>query len=270
MLYDDLFVRLERARWELTQEIPFDAIDPTRVSAQWRFDLRHVCLTELSALYATEMFLRDFYADIDFCSFVSVWFYEEMKHHLVLRKYLERCGEYFEEAELPALRLTFAPGPAIETLTMHYCGEQRLAHWYTAFGENAPEPVLAQIFKILAADELRHAACYAKYMRKAARNKPECVIDMLKMSLWMLRSTNDAPKHPTTVTTPSVVGKLEDSEYISRMLSWYLPGRDHERPVQRRVLALMSELSGEKLESTRDLLRAIRSIEDRTPEPAAA
>ena len=152
MLYDDLFIRLERARWQLNRDIPFDDIDPSLLTPQWIHDLRHICLTELSALYATEMFLRDFYADIDFCSFVSVWFYEEMKHHLVLRKYLERCGEHIDEAELPALRLTFAPGPAIETLTMHFCGEQRLAHWYTAFSEHAPEPVLRQIFKILAAD----------------------------------------------------------------------------------------------------------------------
>ncbi|MFN2582282.1 MAG: ferritin-like domain-containing protein [Candidatus Dormibacteria bacterium] len=267
MLYDDLFIRLERARWQLSTDIDFDAIDPSLLNEQWLLDLRHICLTELSALYATEMFIRDFYADIDFCSFISIWFYEEMKHHLVLRKYLERCGQTFDERELPSLRLTFAPGPAIETLTMHYCGEQRLAHWYTAFSENAPEPVLRQIFKTLAADELRHAACYAKYMRKAAQNKPECVSDMLKMSLWMLRSTNDAPKHPTTVTQPSVVGQLEDPEYITRMLNWYLPGRDHEAPVQRRVLALMSELSGQSLGSTRDLLRAIRTREQ---EAAAA
>jgi hypothetical protein len=268
MLYDDLFVRLERARWQLSEDIPFDAIDPSQVSDQWRHDLRHICLTELSALYATEMFLRDFYTDIDFCSFISIWFYEEMKHHLTLRKYLECLGETFEESELPALRLTFAPGPAIETLTMHFCGEQRLAHWYTAFSEHGPEPVICKIFKILAADELRHAACYAKYLRKAVTNKPDVLPNILKMSLWMLRSTNDAPKHPTTITEPSVVGQLEDPEYIPRMLNWYLPGRDHERPVQRRVLALMSELSGEELSSTRDLLPLIRRLE--AQHPAAA
>ncbi len=138
MLYDDMFIRLERARWTLNTDIPFDDIDPSLLSPQWISDLRNICLTELSALYATEMFLRDFYADIDFCSFISIWFYEEMKHHLTLRKYLERCGETFDEAELPELQLTFAPGPAIETLTMHFCGEQRLAHWYTAFSEQAP------------------------------------------------------------------------------------------------------------------------------------
>ena len=260
MLYDTLFTSLERVRWTLSGDIPFEDIDPSKLTDQWIHDLRQVCLTELSALYATEMFLRDFYADIDFCSFVSIWFYEEMKHHLVLRRYLECCGVEFEEADLPRLRLTFAEGPAIETLTMHFCGEQRLAHWYTAFSKNAPEPVLGSIFKILAADELRHAACYAKYLRKAVANRPACLPDILKMALWMMRSTNEAPKHPTTITVPSVVGQLEDPDYISRMLSLYLPGRDHEAPVQRRILALMSELSGEKMTSIRDLLPVLRRL----------
>src|SRR5438132_2538120 len=270
MLYDNLFIRMESARWQLSSDIDFDAIDASLLTPQWLSDLRHICLTELSALYATEMFLRDFYADIDFCSFISIWFYEEMKHHLLLRKYLERCGEHFDEAKLPSLRLTFAPGPAIETLTMHFCGEQRLAHWYTAFSEHAPEPVLRGIFKTLAADELRHAACYAKYLRRAVTNEPSCLIDVLKMSLWMMRSTNEAPKHPTTVTEPSVTDQLEDPAYITRMLNWYLPGRDHEAPVRRRILALMSELSGARMDSMRDLLGVMRDVQSRGSAPAAA
>lgn len=261
MLYDDLFDRLERARWKLTTDIPFEDIDPSLLTPQWISDLKMVCLTELSALYATEMFIRDFYWDIDFCSFISIWFYEEMKHHLVLKRYLERCGEKFDEQDLPKLRLTFAEGPAIETLTMHFCGEQRLAHWYSAFSRNAPEPVLALVFKTLAADELRHAAAYAKYLRKAVANKPECLPTVLKMTLWMLRSTNQAPKHPTTITEPSVVSQLEDPEYITRMLELYLPGRDHEAPVRRRILALMSELSGVPIKSVKELLPLIRSLE---------
>ena len=130
---------------------------------------------------------------------------------------------------------------------MHFCGEQRLAHWYTAFSANAPEPVLGQIFKVLAADELRHGAAYAKYLRKAVQNKPEVLPAVLRMALWMIRTTNDNPKHPTTITEPSVVSLLEDPHYIRRMLNAYLPGRDHEAPVQRRILALMSELAGTKI-----------------------
>jgi hypothetical protein len=261
MLYDELFDRLERARWELRTEIAYDRIDKSLLTPQWVSDLRQICLTELSALYATEMFLRDFYADIDFCSFISIWFYEEMKHHLTLRRYLETIGEGFDDAELPKLRITFDEGPAIETLTMHFVGEQRLAHWYTAFSENGPEPVIRHIFKTIAADELRHAAAYAKYLRRAVAAKPEVLPTILKMSLWMLRSTNDAPKHPTTITDPSVVDLLEDPGYIPRILNTYLPGRDHEAPVQRRVFALLSELSGERIDSLKGLLPVIRRYE---------
>ncbi len=94
------------------------------------------------------------------------------------------------------------------------------------------------------------------------RNKPEVLPAILKMALWMIRTTNDNPKHPTTVTEPSVVSLLEDPHYIRRMLNMYLPGRDHEAPVQRRILALMSELAGTKLSSVRDLLTQIRALEE--------
>lgn len=261
MLYDELFDPMERVRWTLSRDIPLDRVDASKLDAQWISDLRQICLTELSALYATEMFLRDFYADIDFCSFVSIWFYEEMKHYLLFRRYLEQVGEHFDDAELPKLRLTFDEGPAIETLTMHFVGEQRLAHWYTAFSRQAPEPVLGQIFKTIAADELRHAAAYAKYLRRAVRNQPSVLPNILKMALWMLRTTNDAPKHPTTITNPSVVDMLEQPDYVPRMLNTYLPGRDHEAPVQRRVFALMSELAGTRIDTMKDLLVAIRQCE---------
>jgi hypothetical protein len=36
------------------------------------------------------MFLRDFVHDSDFSAFMSIWFYEEQKHALVLMEYLRR------------------------------------------------------------------------------------------------------------------------------------------------------------------------------------
>jgi hypothetical protein len=95
-------------------------------------------------------------------------------------------------------------------------------------------------------------------------NQPSVLPTILKMALWMLRSTNDAPKHPTTITEPSVVGMLDEPEYVQRMLNTYLPGRDHEAPVQRRVLALMGELAGAPIDSVRGLLPVIRKLEPGT------
>jgi hypothetical protein len=47
-------------------------------------------ITEWAALPATEMFLRDNRDDSDFSAFMSVWFFEEQKHSLVLMEYLRR------------------------------------------------------------------------------------------------------------------------------------------------------------------------------------
>src|SRR5690554_7985512 len=89
-------------------------------------------ITEWAALPATEMFLRDNRDDSDFCAFMSIWFFEEQKHSLVLIEYLRRFRPELvpTEEELHKVRFDFDPAPAMETLMLHFCGEVRLNHWY--------------------------------------------------------------------------------------------------------------------------------------------
>src|ERR1700737_1479386 len=124
MLYGELFDRLHRPRGGMRPHIPFHQIDRSKLTDQWIFDVRQTCLTELSALYATEMFIRDFYADIDFSAFLSIWFYEEMKHFLTMKKNIKKCGLHLPDldTELPKLRMSFDPGPAVQTMTLHFIG----------------------------------------------------------------------------------------------------------------------------------------------------
>ena len=70
-------------------------------------------ITEWSALPATEMFLRDNRDDSDFSAFMSVWFFEEQKHSLVLMEYLRRFRPDLvpTEQELHAVRFEFDPAP---------------------------------------------------------------------------------------------------------------------------------------------------------------
>ena len=101
-------------------------------------------ITEWAALPATEMFLRDNRDDSDFSAFMSVWFFEEQKHSLVLMEYLRRFRPELvpTEAELHAVRFEFDPAPALETLMLHFCGEIRLNHWYRRAAEWHTEPVI--------------------------------------------------------------------------------------------------------------------------------
>jgi hypothetical protein len=264
MLYEKHFERMERNRWLLTRDIPWDQMQPDLLPQGLVKDLRYICLTELSALYATEMFIRDFYEDIDFCAFVSIWFYEEMKHFLTMKKYINKAGLELPDldTELPKLRLSFDPGAAIQTMTMHFIGEHRLALWYNNFADAFPDPVLQKIFRTLAADELRHGAVYHTYLNKAVKKDETVLREALMMALWMLRSSSDKPKHPTTITKPSVMDMLEDPDYLVRMIHTYTPGYD-ETEMKKPIFASLSQLIGQQVKSERELLRVLRDL----PEP---
>ena len=64
--------------------------DPSKLTDEQAQTIKMNAITEWAALPATEMFLRDNQHDSDFSAFMSVWFYEEQKHSLVLIEYLRR------------------------------------------------------------------------------------------------------------------------------------------------------------------------------------
>jgi hypothetical protein len=120
MLYIDLFKSLERARWNMETDIPWDTFDASKLSDEQALTIKMNAITEWAALPATEMFLRDFVHDSDFSAFMSIWFYEEQKHSLVLMEYLRRFKPELAptEEELHAIRFPFDPAPPMETLML--------------------------------------------------------------------------------------------------------------------------------------------------------
>ena len=114
MLYPELFKSLEAVRWRMDHDVPWDRFEADRLSDEQARTIKMNAITEWSALPATEMFLRDNRHDSDFSAFMSVWFYEEQKHALVLIEYLKRFRpELVPTAdELHAVRFDFDPAPA--------------------------------------------------------------------------------------------------------------------------------------------------------------
>ena len=157
MLYPELFKSLEAVRWDMDRDIPWDSFDGTKLSDEQALTIKMNAITEWAALPATEMFLRDNRDDSDFSAFMSVWFFEEQKHSLVLMEYLRRFRPELvpTEEELHAVRFTFDEAPALETLMLHFCGEIRLNHWYRCAAEWHTEPVIKQIYELISRDEAR-------------------------------------------------------------------------------------------------------------------
>ena len=151
MLYPELFRQLESVRWDMDKDIPWQSFDASLLSEEQAQTIKMNAITEWAALPATEMFLRDNRHDSDFSAFMSIWFFEEQKHSLVLMEYLKRFSPQHAptEQELHEVRFDFDPAPPLETLMLHFCGEIRLNHWYRRAAQWHTEPVIKHIYTCL-------------------------------------------------------------------------------------------------------------------------
>jgi hypothetical protein len=175
------------------------------------------------------MFLRDNADDSDFSAFMSVWFFEEQKHSLVLMEYLRRFRPELAptEEELHAVRFEFDPAPPLETLMLHFCGEIRLNHWYRRAAEWHTEPVIKKIYEIISQDEARHGGAYRQYMKRAIdRCGDEARLAFAKIGMLMASSGRSGkPLHPTNLHVnkgmfpqDTVQSKLPDPDWLEHWL----------------------------------------------------
>ena len=203
MLYPELFRQMESVRWNMDTDIPWASFDAGKLSDEQALTVKMNAITEWAALPATEMFLRDNREDSDFSAFMSVWFFEEQKHSLVLMEYLRRFRPDLvpTEDELHEVRFEFDPAPALETLMLHFCGEIRLNHWYRRAAEWHTEPVIKAIYETIARDEARHGGAYLRYMKRAlARNGSEARAAFTKVGVLMASARRTAQAlHPTNL-----------------------------------------------------------------------
>jgi hypothetical protein len=272
MLYPELFRTLERARWSLERDVPWDRFDAAALSEEQARTVKMNAITEWSALPATEMFLRDNRHDSDFSAFMSVWFYEEQKHALVLMEYLRRFAPALlpAEEELQAVRFEFDPAPPLETLALHFCGEVRLTQWYRRAAAWHGEPVIRHVYGLIAHDEARHGGAYLKYMRQAVdRHGDHARLAFAKICFLMASSGRSGkPLHPTNLHVSqrlfprdTVQSRLPDPAWLERWLDGQIRfDEECERRVVRTILRSLGALLGEEFPTLRDLGRYRRAL----------
>ncbi len=267
MLYPELFKQLEALRWNLETDIPWSEFDRNKLSDEQALTIKMNAITEWAALPATEMFLRDNHDDSDFCAFMSVWFYEEQKHSLVLMEYLRRFRPDLlpTEDELHAVRFEFDPAPPLETLMLHFCGEIRLNHWYRCAARWHTEPVIQHIYEIISRDEARHGGAYLRYMKKAIEQVGDVArAAFAKVGVLMASSArNRKPLHPTNLhvnkglfPNDTVQSRLPDPQWLEHWLDHQIKfDRDWEARVVKMILHNLSGLLGQPFTSSQDLNR---------------
>jgi len=272
VLYPDLFKAFESVRWSLDDDVPWSSFDRSRLSDEQAQTIKMNAITEWAALPATEMFLRDNRHDSDFCAFMSIWFYEEQKHSLVLIEYLRRFRPDLvpTEAELHAVRFEFDPAPSLESLMLHFCGEIRLNHWYRRAAEWHTEPVIAKIYELISRDEARHGGAYLRFMRRAIdRFGDDAKRAFAKIGVLMAsgRRTGKA-MHPTNLHVnkdlfplDTVQSRLPDPAWLERWLDSQIQfDGEWEKRVVGMILHNLSSLFGRPFETVSDLNRFRKSL----------
>ena len=272
MLYPELFRQFESVRWTLDQDVPWSAFDAARLTDDQARTIKMNAITEWAALPATEMFLRDNHADSDFCAFMSIWFYEEQKHALVLIEYLRRFRPELAptEAELQAVRFEFDPAPALETLMLHFCGEVRLSHWYRRASEWHTEPVIKRIYELIARDEARHGGAYLRFMRRAIeRTGEEAKRAFARIGVLMASPRRAGkPLHPTNLhvnqalfPNDTIQSRLPDPEWLEHWLDKQIAfDASWEKRVVSMILHNLGSLFDQTFESTQQLNRFRKSL----------
>jgi hypothetical protein len=289
MLYPELFKQLEAVRWNMDTDIPWQQFRADLLSDEQAQTIKMNAITEWAALPATEMFLRDNREDSDFSAFMSVWFFEEQKHSLVLMEYLRRFRPDLvpTEAELHEVRFEFDPAPPLETLMLHFCGEVRLNHWYRRAAEWHTEPVIRNIYETLARDEARHGGAYLRYMKRAMnRFGDEARAAFAKVGVLMASARRTAQAlHSTNLHVnaglfprDTVQSRLPDPAWLEQWLDQQIKfDATWENKVVERILHNMSLLMERSFASVQELNRfrkelasslAQRAATGATPAPA--
>lgn len=280
MLYPELFKSLESVRWNMDSDVPWDQFDAALLTDDQARTIKMNAITEWAALPATEMFLRDNRHDSDFSAFMSVWFFEEQKHSLVLMEYLRRFRPELlpTEEELHAVRFEFDPAPAHETLMLHFCGEIRLNHWYRRAAEWHTEPVIKHIYNLISQDEARHGGAYLRYMKKAlteAGDVARAAFAKIGVLMASARRTDKA-LHPTNLhvnqalfPNDTIQSRLPDPAWLEHWLDQQIKfDADWEKRVVERILHNVGLLFGQTFKTVQELNRYRKEMAARLEQSA--
>lgn len=254
-LFPLLFEEAERVRWRLV-DVPWQAIEKEKVTPAFVRFVHEMALSELTTFSATKRFMSEMGDDVDFSSWVAVWFYEETKHPDALFRWLSAFGVTADAKALLRGRVT-APflRSRTGTLVMNVLSELFASTGYQFLARYCKEPVLKRVLWNLAGDEARHGAAFYVYAERAiaASKTPELErLQALKVLYYWVQSAGHV-EHPVSQFHEKVSADAELSQLRSEV------GTDY-KPVLVQACRVVGTLIGKPLDDPEEVRPALREM----------
>jgi hypothetical protein len=250
--YYKLYQVSERQLWKIS-DLPWDQIDTQGVATPILNLIRELAYAELTTYSATHGFMNLFEGDLDFTQWLSLWFYEEAKHPLVLMKWLSYFGEQFDTQFISKGReIHPMRNNRLEMLCMNVISEVTVAQAYGVISQEVKEPVLKLIAHHLSVDETRHANGFFTYSRNIvnrSENLPAAQLTALRILFYCLFSQDQ--KHPVNEFMMRIRNDFSDTTMQFGL---------NEPIVQKTLFHKFSQMTGLQMSSKQDVVSLIQEL----------
>lgn len=187
--------------WDMNTDIPWDKFDPSKVEPELLKIIKAASMVEFNAwdyaTYLNNVFSDDPGAVEEF----NNWAYEEVQHGQALGKWAEYADPNWSHKEhFDRFVAGFRPDiDATQSIRGSRAGEMvarcmveiGTSSYYGSIGQYAQEPVLQEICKRIAADELRHYKMFYQNMKRYLESENPSRIKRLRVALGRVLETED-------------------------------------------------------------------------------
>ena len=187
-------------RWSV-DDIPWDRFDPAKVDPDLLRLVKAAALVEQNGIDYGIYLNNVFKDDPDFRRAVDAWAVEEVRHGQALGRWAGLAdpnfdfdvafGKFRDGYRLPLDATASVRGSHAGELMARCIVETGTSSYYTALHDATDEPVLKEICRRIAADELRHYKLFYSYMRRYLQRENLGVMGRLRIGWQRIGESED-------------------------------------------------------------------------------
>lgn len=191
---------MTNAHWTL-DSINWSAFDATKVDPELAKVVRAAALVEFGGSHYADYLSHIFADDAEFCAVIQQWAVEEVQHGAALGRWANMADPNYDlDARYARFRKGYslnvgatesARGSRAGELVARCMVETGTSSYYTAMSAKADEPVLKEICRHIAADELRHYKTFYTHLQTYLQREPLSKLGRLKIAIGRIAESED-------------------------------------------------------------------------------